>query len=286
MAENFTGRPKAQSPRTASARWRLWKENFERTYGKGTVVSKAWLEKEWAKTAKRTAKGRPDKHSTKASEEAGVSGGRPGELLNSALQAGGAGLAAIRADLGECRRCKLCDKRTTIVFGEGNPEAKLMFVGEGPGEQEDLQARPFVGRAGQLLDKIIEAMGLKRGDVYIANVVKCRPPGNRVPQPDEVAACETFLFRQIDSIRPKLVVALGATALKCLFHSEDIKITKLRGTFMDYRGTKLMPTYHPAFLLRNPPAKKDVWDDMKKVMEELGLNKNLQKNLKTNDKTI
>lgn len=179
-------------------------------------------------------------------------------------------LDQIQKEIGDCHRCKLCEKRTHIVFGEGNPNARLMFVGEGPGEQEDLQGRPFVGRAGQLLDKIIEAMGLKRSDVFIANVVKCRPPNNRLPEPDEVSACKPFLLKQIEVIKPEIIVALGSTALKCLFRP-DVQITKMRGKFTDFNGVKLMPTYHPAYLLRNPPAKKDVWEDMKVVMKELGL---------------
>lgn len=174
-------------------------------------------------------------------------------------------LSAIRQDIGECTRCKLHGMgRQQIVYGVGNPEADLMFVGEAPGADEDVQGIPFVGRAGQLLTKIIEAIDLKRDDVYIANVIKCRPPGNRNPDPDEVEACEGFLFRQIDSIRPKVIVALGTFAAKALLKTQD-PISRLRGRVYDYRGARLIPTFHPAFLLRSPDRKRDVWEDMKKV---------------------
>lgn len=174
----------------------------------------------------------------------------------------------IRADIGECTRCKLHEHRTHIVFGEGNPHADLMFVGEGPGADEDATGRPFVGRAGQLLDRMIEAIGMKREQVYIANIVKCRPPGNREPEPDEVATCEPFLYRQINVIRPKLVVALGGVATKTLLRTKA-PISKLRGRFFDFRGTKLLPTFHPAFLLRSPNKKRDAWEDLKKVRDFL-----------------
>lgn len=179
-------------------------------------------------------------------------------------------LAAIQADIGaDCRRCKLCSLgRSQIVFGVGNPKARLMFVGEAPGEEEDKRGEPFVGRAGQLLTKIIEAIGLSRDQVYIANVIKCRPPNNRNPEPDEVASCEPFLFRQIDVIQPKVIVPLGKFAAQCLLKTMD-PITKLRGRQFDYRGTILIPTFHPAYLLRNPSAKREVWEDMKKVREIL-----------------
>ena len=174
-------------------------------------------------------------------------------------------LQAIREDIGDCTRCKLHGLgRKQIVYGVGNAGADLMFVGEAPGADEDVQGIPFVGRAGQLLTKIIEAIGLKRDDVYIANVIKCRPPGNRNPDPDEVDACEGFLFRQIDSIKPKVIVALGTFAAKALLKTQD-PISRLRGRIYDYRGAKLIPTFHPAFLLRSPDRKRDVWEDMKKV---------------------
>ena len=179
------------------------------------------------------------------------------------LVTSGGTLQEIRADIGECTRCKLHTLgRQQIVFGVGNPQAELMFVGEAPGADEDVQGVPFVGRAGQLLTKIIEAIALTRDDVYIANVIKCRPPQNRNPEPDEVATCEPFLFRQIDSIRPKVIVALGKFAAQALLKTED-PISRLRGRVFDYRGAKLIPTFHPAYLLRNPSSKRDVWEDMK-----------------------
>src|SRR5215467_2681784 len=179
-------------------------------------------------------------------------------------------LAQIREDLGECTRCKLHRTRNTIVFGDGNPKAQLVFVGEGPGADEDAQGLPFVGRAGKLLTQMIEAMGLQRRDVYICNVVKCRPPGNRQPEPDEVACCSPFLFRQLDSIGPRVIVCLGATAFQTLLGTNR-SISHYRGQWIDFRGYKMLPTYHPAYLLRNPAAKADVWKDLQKVMAELGL---------------
>ena len=179
-------------------------------------------------------------------------------------------LLKIREDLGECTRCKLHKGRNKLVFGDGNPHAQLVFVGEGPGADEDLQGLPFVGRAGKLLTQMIEAMGLQRKDVYICNVVKCRPPENRTPEPDEVQTCSPFLLRQLDVINPKVVVCLGACASKALLQTNR-GISQYRGEWQDWRGRKLMATYHPAYLLRNPPAKADVWKDLQKVMAELGL---------------
>jgi DNA polymerase len=174
-------------------------------------------------------------------------------------------LQAIRTEIGDCTRCKLHRLgRRQIVFGVGNPSADLMFVGEAPGADEDVQGIPFVGRAGQLLTKIIEAIGLRRDEVYIANVIKCRPPENRNPEPDEVETCEPFLFQQIDRIRPKVIVALGTFAARALLKTQD-PISRLRGRAFDYRGATLIPTFHPAFLLRSPDRKRDVWEDMKKV---------------------
>jgi uracil-DNA glycosylase len=174
-------------------------------------------------------------------------------------------LQAIREEIGDCTRCKLHRLgRRQIVFGVGNPDADLMFVGEAPGADEDVQGVPFVGRAGQLLTKIIEAIGLRREDVYIANVIKCRPPENRNPEPDEVETCEPFLFQQIDRIKPKVIVALGTFAAKALLKTQD-SISRLRGRTYQYRGATLVPTFHPAFLLRSPDRKRDVWEDMKKV---------------------
>jgi DNA polymerase len=179
-------------------------------------------------------------------------------------------LAAIREDIGDCTRCKLHTQgRKQVVFGVGNPSADLMFVGEAPGADEDVQGVPFVGRAGQLLTRMIEAMGFTRDEVYIANVIKCRPPGNRNPEPDEIETCEPFLFRQIETIRPKVIVALGAFAAKTLLRS-DAPISRLRGRLYDYRGVKLIPTFHPSFLLRSPGYKREAWDDLKKALAELG----------------
>ena len=179
-------------------------------------------------------------------------------------------LEAIREDIGDCQRCKLHEHRRTIVFGEGNPKASLAFVGEGPGAEEDATGRPFVGRAGQLLDKIIEAIGLKRGDVYIANIVKCRPPLNRTPERDEVETCEPFLFRQLMLIRPRVIVALGSPAFQCMLRTKE-SITRARGEWREWNGIKVMPTFHPAFLLRSPDKKREVWEDMKKVRDYLNL---------------
>jgi DNA polymerase len=179
-------------------------------------------------------------------------------------------LLKIREDLGDCKRCRLHTTRHSIVFGDGNPKAQLVFVGEGPGADEDEQGLPFVGRAGKLLTQMIEAMGLQRKDVYICNVVKCRPPQNRQPEKDEVAECSPFLFRQIDTIAPKVIVCLGATAAKTILNTER-GISQFRGEWLEFRGRKLMVTYHPAYLLRNPAAKSDVWKDLQKVMVELGL---------------
>jgi DNA polymerase len=176
-------------------------------------------------------------------------------------------LEAVREELGDCRRCKLHLNRTNIVFGTGNPKAKLVFVGEGPGRDEDLQGKPFVGLAGQLLTKIIQAIQLSREDVYITNIVKCRPPGNRNPEPGEIKACEPFLIKQVKVIQPKLICALGTFAAQTLLKSEE-RISLLRGRFHPYQGILLMPTYHPAFLLRNPNFKRDVWEDMKKIKKE------------------
>jgi DNA polymerase len=180
-------------------------------------------------------------------------------------------LRIIREDLGDCTRCKLYKLgRKQIVFGVGNPRADLMFIGEGPGADEDEQGEPFVGRAGQLLNNMIKAMGLRREDVYIANVVKCRPPGNRTPERDECDTCSPFLLRQIAVIKPKAIVALGAVAAKTLL-AINSSMSDLRGRWYDFRGTKLAVTYHPAFLLRDPRQKKEAWKDLQMVMKELGL---------------
>ena len=173
-------------------------------------------------------------------------------------------LIVARNTLGECTRCELHSTRTHLVFGTGNPDAELMFVGEAPGRDEDREGVPFVGRAGQLLTKIIESIDFRRDDVYIANVIKCRPPKNRNPTPTEIETCEPFLFAQVDAIRPRVIVALGAFATRTLLRSEE-PISKVRGKVFNYRGATLIPTYHPAFLLRSPDRKRDVWEDMKRV---------------------
>jgi uracil-DNA glycosylase family 4 len=183
--------------------------------------------------------------------------GRPGETFEE-----------IRADIGECVRCPLHQGRHTIVHTEGKPNARLMFVGEAPGADEDASGRPFVGRAGQLLNKIIEAIGLKRDDVLIGNVNRCRPPGNRTPTTEEAHTCKPFLLREINIARPDVIVVLGNTAMKNLLDTKE-GITRLRGQFQDYRGIKVMPTFHPAYLLRDPSKKREVWDDMKKVRDYL-----------------
>ena len=181
-----------------------------------------------------------------------------------------AALLAIREDIGDCTRCRLHKGRTNIVFGVGNVNADIMFVGEGPGADEDEQGEPFVGRAGQLLNNMISAMGIQRRDVYIANIVKCRPPGNRIPEKDECDTCSPFLMRQIAVIQPKVIVALGAVAAKNLLAVND-SMANLRGRWYDFKGARLLVTYHPAFLLRDPRQKKEAWKDLQRVMKYLGL---------------
>jgi DNA polymerase len=179
-------------------------------------------------------------------------------------------IAAIATEVAQCRACGLCATRTNTVPGEGNPATELVFVGEGPGADEDAQGRPFVGRAGELLTAMIVAMGFPRDQVFICNVVKCRPPGNRLPAPDEIAACQGFLHRQLLAIRPKVICTLGNTPLRALMGDDKLGITKLRGQRLDWRGIPLIPTFHPAYLLRNPPAKKPCWEDLKVVLGVLG----------------
>jgi uracil-DNA glycosylase len=191
-------------------------------------------------------------------------GGRP---------TGAEGLALVREELGDCQRCKLAPLRTNLVFGVGNPNAHLVFVGEAPGADEDAQGEPFVGKAGQLLTKMIEAMGYARQDVYICNILKCRPPGNRNPEPDEIAKCEPFLKKQLAALRPRVIVALGKFAAQCLLR-DDTPISRLRGSFRSYEGIQLMPTFHPAYLLRDPTKKKEAWADLKAVnaaLERMGI---------------
>jgi len=195
--------------------------------------------------------------------------GQSGAYAHADRGCGSEPLLRIRRELGECTRCALAGGRTKLVFGVGNPAAELVFVGEGPGADEDRAGEPFVGRAGQLLTKMIEAMGYRREEVYIANVVKCRPPGNRNPEPDEIEACEPFLRAQIRAIGPKVIVALGKFAAQTLLR-DTTPITRLRGRWLSYEGVKLMPTFHPAYLLRSPEEKKKAWDDLQLVMNELG----------------
>lgn len=179
-------------------------------------------------------------------------------------------LEELRAEIGECQRCKLWTGRSHLVYGTGNPKAEIVFVGEGPGAEEDRLGEPFVGRAGQLLtDMITKGMKMKREEVYIANVIKCRPPDNRYPEPDELACCEPFLHRQLEIIHPKVIVALGRCAIQSLIRSKA-PMGKIRGQWHEFKNMKLMPTFHPAYLLRNPAEKKNVWEDLKKVLKELG----------------
>jgi DNA polymerase len=191
-------------------------------------------------------------------------------LFESMSKIAGDSLPKILTDIGDCTRCKLHRGRTKLVFGDGNPNAELVFVGEGPGRDEDAQGLPFVGRAGKLLTQMIEAMGLQRKDVYICNVVKCRPPENRTPEKDEVETCSPFLLRQLDAIAPKVIVCLGSVAAQTLLQTNR-GISHFRGEWLDFRGRKLLATYHPAYLLRNPSAKGEVWKDLQKVMAVLGL---------------
>lgn len=177
-------------------------------------------------------------------------------------------LLTLREEIGDCKRCKLSKQRKNIVFGEGSPEASLMFIGEAPGSEEDIQGRPFVGEAGQLLTRLIQKMGFKREEVYIANIVKCRPPSNRDPEEDEIEACFPFLIKQIEIISPSIIVSLGRISARTLLKTK-IPITKLRGRFYEYEGIPLMPTFHPAYLLRNPKDKWLVWSDMQQVLERL-----------------
>jgi DNA polymerase len=179
-------------------------------------------------------------------------------------------LDALRANIGDCTRCKLHAGRKNLVFGDGNPEARLVFVGEGPGFDEDKQGLPFVGKAGQLLNQMIEAMGLSRQEVYICNVVKCHPPDNRDPEPDEIATCEPYLLEQLKIIRPQVIVGLGRFAVQTLLQTKT-PISRLRGNWMNFQGIKFMPTYHPAYLLRNQADKRAAWEDLQAVMREMGL---------------
>ena len=238
---------------------------------------------EWRIRPAEVAEDERVEHSSQLLPAVGGDGGsasgasRDGELRSvdgpsnaDALRGTGQSLASktldqIRLDLGECTRCELHRERTNLVFGAGNSDAELMFVGEAPGRDEDREGIPFVGRAGQLLTNIIEAIGEQRDNVYIANVIKCRPPKNRNPEPEEVQTCEPFLFSQIDSVKPRIIVALGSFAFRTLLSGDKTPISRARGHVYDFRGAKLIPTFHPAYLLRNPAAKRDVWTDMKLV---------------------
>lgn len=206
-----------------------------------------------------------------------VSGSRPQTLMPAVSSFAGkrgweikaAALKALREEIGDCRRCKLSGKRTHMVFGEGSPGARLMFIGEAPGREEDLQARPFVGEAGMLLTRLIEKMGFSREDVYIANIVKCRPPMNRDPEIDEIETCRGFIERQIEIIDPEIIMSLGRISALTLIGNSKLKITAIRGKFFDYKGIPLMPTFHPAYLIRNPRDKWLTWNDAQKVLEKL-----------------
>jgi uracil-DNA glycosylase len=203
-----------------------------------------------------------ESHRQSAIDDRPSDGDAPVRVFGSAVEA----LAALQAEIGaDCSRCKLhAQGRKQVVFGVGNPDADLMFVGEAPGADEDVQGIPFVGRAGQLLTKMIQAINLERDQVYIANVIKCRPPGNRNPEPDEIATCEPFLFRQIDAVKPRVIVALGSFAAKTLLRTDE-SISRLRGRVYDFRGARLIPTFHPSFLLRSPDRKRDAWEDLKRA---------------------
>jgi DNA polymerase len=180
-----------------------------------------------------------------------------------------AALKALSKDIGDCKRCRLSKERTNIVFGEGNSDARLVFIGEAPGREEDSQGRPFVGDAGMLLTRLIEKMGFKRGDVYIANIIKCRPPMNRDPEKDEIESCRGFVEKQIEIIKPEVIISLGRIASQTLIGNTGLKMTSIRGNFFDYKGILLMPTFHPAYLLRNPKEKWLTWNDAQKVLEKL-----------------
>jgi DNA polymerase len=226
-----------------------------------------WVKAPAAKTGKRSAAAAPaPKTSVKANPKETAPKGKPLPAMFDPLPSVKESLDAIRKDLNDCQHCKLASGRKNIVFGFGDPHAELMFVGEAPGADEDEQGLPFVGRAGQLLTKIIEAINMRREDVFICNILKCRPPGNRNPETDEIASCEPFLFRQITSVKPKVICALGTFASQTLLRTTE-PISKLRGQLLDYKGIKLMATFHPAYLLRNPAEKRKVWEDVQLVRD-------------------
>jgi len=250
----------------------LW---WLRESGVGEVPSAPPLARGVAAPALAAAPARPTAAATRgAPENPPAAARRPtpapaGAYSSSDKGCGSEALLDIRRELGPCTRCKLHGGRNTLVFGVGNPQAELVFVGEGPGAEEDRRGEPFVGRAGELLDKMIGAMGFRREQVYIANVVKCRPPDNRDPEPDEIEACEPFLRAQMAALRPKVIVALGRFAVQTLLR-DATPISRQRGAWREYEGVRLMPTFHPAYLLRNPAEKKKAWDDLQLVMKELG----------------
>ncbi len=237
-----------------------WTKKSERAERKTQPLKAAAKERE-------TNAARGDRPSGRAAETAGRVVINVSSMFDN-LPGSAETLEQVHADLGDCRRCKLAPMRRHIVFGSGNPKAELMFVGEAPGADEDAQGLPFVGRAGQLLTKIIEAIEMKREEVYICNILKCRPPENRNPESDEIASCEPFLFRQIASIKPRVICALGTFGAQTLLRTKE-PISRLRGQFMDYRGAKLMATFHPAYLLRNPNEKRKVWEDVQKIRDYL-----------------
>jgi DNA polymerase len=227
-----------------------------------------WLERGGVVGGKRGVLPRPGTGTGAGAGTGTGAGAGTGTPTRTPTGAGAVRLAVVREELGDCQRCKLAPKRKNLVFGVGDPDASLVFVGEAPGADEDASGEPFVGQAGQLLTKMIAAMGYGREQVYICNILKCRPPGNRNPEPDEVAACEPFLKQQLAAIRPRMIVALGKFAAQCLLRS-DAPISALRGRFQSYEGIPLMPTFHPAYLLRSPEKKREVWADLQQVMAEL-----------------
>jgi DNA polymerase len=243
----------------------------EHAQSPAATTSRSEMQKEGTTLARTSPKYEPRKLTPVALRKVDVLPVAPGPSLFEVVdKVADDSLLKIRTDLGDCTRCKLHKGRNKIVFGDGNPKAELVFVGEGPGADEDAQGLPFVGRAGKLLTQMIEAMGLRREDVYICNVVKCRPPENRAPEKDEVTTCSPFLLRQIDTIAPKVIVCLGSVAAQTLLETNR-GISQFRGQWLEFRGRKLLATYHPAYLLRNPSAKGEVWKDLQKVMTALGL---------------
>jgi DNA polymerase len=231
-----------------------------------TLAAKLRTHLEWQQRF--GVRGAPAAPSARSGRAAVAGDPPPGDASTAGAPAPAASLEEVRAELGDCHRCALGGRRERLVWGAGSPTADLVFVGEAPGQEEDRQGEPFVGPAGQLLTKMLGAMGLDRGEVYICNILKCRPPGNRDPEPEEVAACEPFLKRQLEAIKPRIIVALGRSAAQCLLRS-TAPIGALRGQWHEYQGIRLMPTYHPAALLRNEALKRPAWDDLKLVMAEM-----------------